>query len=84
MPETPTSCSASFTSSSLNGLMIASIFFTYASARDMETIFNNRARSTGARSDGFVPVDRPEAVAIHGIQRALPKKWAASLLPRRR
>src|SRR5436305_9711568 len=28
MPETPTSCSASFTSSSLNGLMIASIFFT--------------------------------------------------------
>src|SRR6476619_5792093 len=28
MPETPTSCSASLTSSSLNGLMIASIFFT--------------------------------------------------------
>src|SRR6478735_3088857 len=28
MPETPTSCSASFTSSSLKGLMIASIFFT--------------------------------------------------------
>jgi hypothetical protein len=27
MPETPTSCSASFTSSNLNGLMIASIFF---------------------------------------------------------
>src|SRR5690606_4856103 len=27
MPDTPTSCSASFTSSSLNGLMIASIFF---------------------------------------------------------
>jgi hypothetical protein len=26
--DTPTSCSASFTSSSLNGLMIASIFFT--------------------------------------------------------
>src|SRR3546814_11132629 len=28
MPLTPTSCSASFTSSSLNGLIIASIFFT--------------------------------------------------------
>src|SRR5690606_23778323 len=28
MPDTPTSCSASFTSSSLNGLMMASIFFT--------------------------------------------------------
>src|SRR3954454_10786971 len=28
MPDTPTSCSASFTSSSLKGLMIASIFFT--------------------------------------------------------
>src|SRR4029453_9659324 len=27
-PDTPTSCSASLTSSSLNGLMIASIFFT--------------------------------------------------------
>merc|ERR1711893_45231 len=28
MPDTPISCSASFTSSSLKGLMIASIFFT--------------------------------------------------------
>src|ERR1700712_3083632 len=28
MPCNPTSCSASFTSSSLNGLMMASIFFT--------------------------------------------------------
>src|SRR5579862_6457440 len=50
MPWTPTSCSASFTSSSLNGFMIASIFFICVSSA--AAAFNDLA--------GLVPVCAPD------------------------
>src|SRR5438552_2623492 len=56
MPVTPTLSSASFTSSSLNGLMIASIFFI---ARPLAAVESNAGATTGARVLGLGPNRSP-------------------------
>src|SRR4051794_14345080 len=72
MPLTPISCSASFTSSSLNGLMIASTFFTSATPASAAP-----QHSAGRRSR------KREAASRNGAHRALYGEQGAALLGQR-
>src|SRR3546814_11930960 len=70
MPLTPTSCSASFTSSSLNGLIIASIFFTRLIPFGLSV--PARGRSRIRRACPVRPVESVRCPAILHQSRAVP------------
>jgi hypothetical protein len=80
MPLTPTSWSASFTSSSLNGLMIASIFFTREFPRQPVAILvpchlrcSKRAK---AELRGFSVLKVTSLRDLQALSGALPEKRA--------
>src|SRR5947209_222543 len=76
MPCTPASWSASFTSSSLKGLMTASIFFMLAFHSSMEAV-RPRARWAAAFGQvGVLSIAFPAAPRSRARGNGMPKEWA--------
>src|SRR5262249_391465 len=75
MPWSPISCSASFTSSSLKGFMIASIFFIVSPSQRACWTWHSNASLASA-----VPIPHClcKALEFLGVQRCLRNYWASS------